>query len=139
MTNPASELVPIKNKPHRGGGQPGNQNARRHGAPLGNRNALKHGLYAHTFTSDEAKRLDENVLGEFKDEEALIHTLLCRCAESMKNEKMALLDYAFILRVVLLAVGRLESLHRTRKVIYDKQTTFDQVWEELKFVPPEED
>jgi len=32
-----------------------------------------------------------------------------------------------------------ESLQRTRKVIYDNQTALDQVWEELKYLSPEED
>jgi hypothetical protein len=32
-----------------------------------------------------------------------------------------------------------ESLHRTRKFIYDNQTALDQVWEELKYLSPEED
>jgi hypothetical protein len=112
---------------------------RKAGAPRGNTNALKHGFYSSTFTHAEIKRLDENVQGEFKDEEALIHTLVYRCAESMKKGKMTLYDYVFTLRVVLLAVGRLESLHRTRKVIYDGQTALDQVWEELKYLPFEVD
>jgi len=126
--------------PSRKRGAPrGNTNAHHHGAPPGNNNALKHGFYSHTFTPYEIERLDHNVLGEFKDEEALMRSLISRSAESMKDGEMTHIDYVIALRAVVLAVGRIESLHRTRKVIYDKQTTLDQALEELKYIPFEED
>jgi hypothetical protein len=43
------------------------------------------------------------------------------------------------LRAICLAFGRIESFHRTRRVLYDKQTTLEQVWDDLKLIPPEED
>jgi hypothetical protein len=42
-------------------------------------------------------------------------------------------------RAVSLAVGRIESIHRSRKAIYDNQTTIDKAMEELKYIPFEED
>jgi hypothetical protein len=112
---------------------------RQRGGQPGNNNAYKHGFYAHTFTSSENERLDNNILGEFKDEEALMRSLISRSAEAMKKGEMTYYDYIVALRAVVLAVGRLESLHRTRKAIYDKQTTLDQALDELKYIPWEED
>jgi hypothetical protein len=112
---------------------------RKVGAPRGNTNALKHGFYSHTFSRPENKRLDDGVLGQLDDEEALLHVLLARTAETMKAREMTYDEYVVALRAVSLAVGRIESIHRSRKAIYDKQTTLDQVWEELKYLPPEED
>ena len=42
-------------------------------------------------------------------------------------------------RSIALAIGRIESLHRSRKVIYDNQTTLDKALDELKYIPVEED
>jgi hypothetical protein len=112
---------------------------RRRGAQPGNNNALKHGFYSHTFTDSEIDRLDNSIVGEFKDEEALMRSLISRSAEAMKNGEMTYYDYIVALRAVVLAVGRIESLHRTRKAIYEKQTTLDEALDELKYIPWEED
>jgi hypothetical protein len=48
-------------------------------------------------------------------------------------------EYWVALRAVSLAVGRVESLHRSRKRLYENQTALEKVWEELKDIPPEED
>ena len=121
------------------GAPPGNTNALKHGAPPGNTNALKHGFYSHSFTHAEKERLDKGVLGEFNDEEALLHILIGRTAVSMKDLKMTHEEYVVTLRAISLAIGRIESLHRSRKVIYDNQTTLDKALDELKYIPPEED
>ena len=47
--------------------------------------------------------------------------------------------YIVALRAVSLALGRIESIHRSRKAIYDNTTSLDKVWEELKYLPVEED
>ncbi len=109
------------------------------GGQRGNTNALKHGLYSHTFTRPEIKRLDRGVLGEFNDEEALLHVLIGRTAESIRNREMAYEELVVALRAFSLAIGRIESLHRSRKVIYDNQTTLDKALDELKYIPVEED
>jgi hypothetical protein len=122
---------------HRGG-QPGNANSLAHGAPPGNNNAVKHGFYSSAFTRAEKKRLEEEFQGELNDEEECLRLTVRRFIDSMGDEKMYY-KYLLAIRAICLAFGRIESLHRTRRVIYDKQTTLDQVWEELKLIPPEED
>ena len=62
---PGGDIVPLKDSsreaPPSGG--------RKGGAPHGNKNALKHGFYSHTFSRQEINRLDNDVEGEFRDEE----------------------------------------------------------------------
>ena len=112
---------------------------RRAGAPPGNNNALKHGFYSRAFTKLEQKHLENDVQGELEDEEECIRQLAYRVVVSMRTEKMDHDRYVIALRTVCLAFGRIESIHRSRKAIYDNQTALDQVWEELKLIPPEED
>ena len=112
---------------------------RKRGAPRGNKNALKHGFYSHTFSRKELQRLDEDVEGEFRDEEEYLRVLIARTAESVKNEKLTHKEYESILRAVSLASKTIISIHHSRKGLYDKQTTIDKVWEELKSIPVEED
>ena len=112
---------------------------RKVGAPPGNNNALKHGFYSHSFTKSDLKRLEQNVQGELFDEEELIRLLIDYAVNSMKDEKMNHDRYIVALRAVSLALGRIESIHRSRKAIYDNTTSLDKVWEELKYIPFEED
>jgi hypothetical protein len=123
----AEDIVPEGDTPRKRGGQ------------RGNTNAFKHGFYSHTFTRPENKRLDNGILGQLDDEEALLHVLVARTAEAMGSREMAYDEYVVALRAVSLAVGRIESIHRSRKAIYDSQTVLEKVWEELKYLPPEED
>jgi hypothetical protein len=132
-------LLPTGKTPRKRGGQPGNSNALCRGAPVGNTNALKHGFYSHTFSQPEIDRLDDDVRGELKDEEAFLRVLLARTAESIKNRTLGNEEYWVALRAVSLAIGRVESLHRSRKRLYENQTALEKVWEELKDIPPEED
>ncbi len=83
--------------------------------------------------------LGRGCLGEFNDEEALLTTLIGRTAESIRDCKLTHDEYVVALRAVSLAIGRIESLHRSRKVIYDNQTTLDKALDELKIIPVEED
>ena len=117
----------------------GNQNARNHGAPPGNRNAARHGYYSHTFTRQEHERLDSATLGKLQDEEYSLQFLIGRIFEAIQNEDMTYEKYLAGTRTVALAVGRIESIHRSRKVIYDNQTAMDQAMEELSYIPLEED
>jgi hypothetical protein len=121
------------------GAPPGNTNALNHGAPPGNYNAVKHGFYSTAFARSDKDRLEHDVQGELTDEEECLRYLAYRVVLSMGGEKMDHDRYVLALRTVCLAFGRIESIHRSRKVIYDKQTTFDKVLEELKYIPLEED
>ncbi len=105
------------------------------GAPLGNTNARKHGFYSHTFTPRENKRLEGDVRGELRDEEEFLRILLARTAEHLKGRELGPEEYWVAFRAVALAVGRVESLHRSRKQIYENQTSLEKVWEELKTSP----
>jgi hypothetical protein len=40
---------------------------------------------------------------------------------------------------ISLAVGRIESIHRSRKAIYENQTTIQKALDELKYIPVDED
>jgi len=62
----------------------------------------RHGYYFHTFTRLEHERLDRDTLGKLEDKEYSLKFL----------------------------VGRIESIHRSRKVIYDSQTSMDKAYEE---------
>ena len=124
----------------RGRGAPaGNKNAVNHGAPRGNTNAAKHGLYSHWFTRQEHKRLDRDILGELDDEEMGLSILIDRIFSSMYEKEIDHDKIVVAARAVALVVGRIESIHRSRKAINDGQTSLDQVWEELKLIPPEMD
>jgi hypothetical protein len=111
----------------------------RGGAPRGNKNALKHGFYSHTFSRKEIQRLDDDVDGEFRDEEEILRVLIARTAESVKNIELTHKEYESILRAVSLASMCIVNIHRCRKSLFDKQTTIDKVWDELKYLPVEED
>ena len=112
--------------PRKRGGQPGNANAR------------KHGFYAQSFTRIEDDRLDTSVKGEFFDEEHLLRVMIARTVESMKDRQMPHEELVVALRAVSLAIGRIESLHRSRKVIYDRGTSLQEALDELKYLPLEE-
>ena len=141
VSAPLAEAVPSRHQPYRRheSSIPGVEARRKAGAPPGNNNALKHGFYSHSFTRSDLKRLEHNVQGELNDEEELIRLLIDYAVNSMKDEKMNHDRYIVALRAVSLALGRIESIHRSRKAIYDNTTTLDKVWEELKYLPVEED
>jgi hypothetical protein len=130
---------PSSSNPRKRGGQPANTNSLRHGAPRGNTNAAKHGFYSHWFTRQEHARLDRDFLGQLDDEEAGLDILIDRIFASMENEKLDHDRVVVASRAVSLMVGRIESIHRSRKAIYDNQTTIDKAIEELKYIPVDED
>ncbi len=109
------------------------------GAPRGNKNALKHGFYSHTFSRKELDRLDNDVEGEFRDEEEYLRVMMARVAESAENTILTHAEKLATLRAVSLASMCILNIHRSRKAIFDKQATIDKVWEELKYLPVEED
>ena len=126
----------IKNK---GGAPLGNTNALNHGAPRGNYNAVKHGFYSTAFARLDRERLGDEVRGELNDEEECLRLLAWQVVASMSSEKMDHDRYVLALRTICLAFGRIESIHRSRKVIYDKETTLEKALEELKYLTLEED
>ena len=134
MTTPDPSTSPRKR-----GGQPGNSNAMEHGAPDGNQNASRHGYYSNTFTRQDHERLDRDTLGKLEDEEFCLKFLIGHILESIKEEQMTYEKYLSGTRTVALAVGRIESLHRSRKAIYDNQDALDQALDELAYIPLEED
>jgi hypothetical protein len=112
---------------------------KKRGGQRGNKNALKHGFYSHTFSRKEIQRLDEDVEGEFRDEEEYLQVLIARTAESGENTQLTHAEKLSTLRTVSLATACILSIHRARKDLYDKQTTIDKIWEELRYLPVEED
>jgi hypothetical protein len=134
---PFREATPLGGK--KGGAPLGNRNALGHGAPPKNKNAVKHGLYSHWFSRQEHTRLDKETMGELDDEEFGLKITLDRLIHSMQDERLTHDQIAVAARAVGLLSGRIESIHRSRKVIYDNQTTIDKALEELKSIPPEED
>ncbi len=112
---------------------------RKPGGQLGNNNALKHGFYSRYFTGLEVDQLENEVQGELQDEEDLIRLYLARVAKTLKDGQMNYDKYVADLRTVSLAVGRIESIQRSRKVVYENQMSIDKVWDELKYLPVEED
>jgi hypothetical protein len=112
---------------------------RKRGGQRGNHNAFKHGFYAVSYTKLEDERLETGVKGELKDEENMLRIIINRTIESMRGRKMTYEDNVVALRALALAVGRIESIQRSRKVIYDKETTLEKALEELKYISLEED
>jgi len=131
--------LPLSSPPRKRGGQPGNTNAIDHGAPPSNNNALKHGFYSSAFTRKDKERLEHEVQGELSDEEECLRFLAYRVVASMNEEKMDHDRYILAVRTVCLAFGRIESIHRSRKALYDNQTAIDKIMEELSTIPFEED
>jgi len=121
------------------GGQPGNTNSLNHGAPAGNNNAIRHGFYSSAFTRPDQEHLENSVQGELNDEEECLRLLAYRVVASMSEADMDHDRYVLALRIICLAFGRIESIHRSRKFIYDKNTTLEKALEELKYLPLEED
>jgi hypothetical protein len=121
------------------GAVPCEENPRRRGGQPGNRNAVKHGLYSHWFSPQEHRRLDRDILGQLDDEEIGLNILIDRIFATMAEEKMSHDKVVVATRAVALAVGRIESIHRSRKAIYDNQTTIAKALDELKYIPFEED
>jgi hypothetical protein len=120
-------ILPEGAAPHKRGGQPGNKNA------------LKHGFYSSWYTHQEKIRLDRDMLGKLDDEEKSLNIMIDRIFAAVEKEEMTLDKTLAASRAVSLAVGRIESIHRSRKVVYDNQTTLDKAMEELKYIPFEED
>ncbi len=137
---PASPHHSPKTKsPRKRGAQPGNTNSRHHGAPRGNRNASKYGFYSKWFPTEVHARLDRDRLGQLDDEEFALTTTLDGVIADMQNLELTHDQKAVSARTVGLLVGRIESIHRSRKVVYDQQTTLDKAIEELKYIPADED
>lgn len=138
MTDSIPPLVPSTEEPA-GEIVPNRRSGKKRGAPVGNNNALKHGFYSRYFTKLEVDRLDTDVKGELQDEEELLRLYLARVAATLEDAHMDHDKYVSDTRTVSLAIGRIESIQRSRKVVYDNQTTLDKVWEELKYISPDED
>ena len=134
-----TDTPPQTTRPKRGA-PAGNKNAAQHGAPRGNSNAAKHGFYSHWFTQLEHKRLDEDSLGQLSDEEKSLTIIIDRIFAAMKDEQDMNFDKVLAAaRAVSLMVGRIESIQRSRKAIYDNVTTVGEAMDECKRLPIAED
>jgi hypothetical protein len=134
-----ADIIP-KGKPRRKrGGQPGNRNSSHHGAPRGNKNAAKHGFYSKWFTRDEHKRLDTDRLGQLDDEEFILNAMIDRIISTMGPKPWDPDKTIVAGRAVSLAVGRIESIHRSRKAVYENQTNLEKILDDLKYIPMDED
>jgi hypothetical protein len=102
---------------------------------------LKHGFYSHSFTRLENDRLEHAILGGFIDEENLLRVMIDRSVTTMDPTKMATSQVVVSLRAISTAIGRIESLQRSRKIIYDDQASYDQLMSEMKYTEwePEND
>jgi hypothetical protein len=112
---------------------------RKRGGQPGNRNASKYGFYSHSFTRSEVKRLETGMKGELNDEEALLNILIDRTYKVMEAEELSYGELVVGLRAISQAIGRIESIHRSRKAIYEAETTVVKALDELKYIPLEED
>jgi hypothetical protein len=112
---------------------------RRRGAPVGNHNALRHGFYSHAFTRRERERLQKEVAGEFRDEEFLLGVIIDRAWQAIQESDMPYDEWLDAVRTISQAIGRKESLSRTRRLIFHKTFTVQDAVDELAAVPFEED
>ena len=107
---------------------------------MGNTNALKHGFFSAGFKRIERDRLETELQGELKDEEECLRLVIRRYIDSLDDEDQTdQVRYLLAVRTISLGFGRIESLQRTRRLIYETQSTLDQVYKELKLIPPEQD
>jgi hypothetical protein len=104
---------------------------RQRGAPRGNHNAFKHGFYSRSFVLPERNGIEPGLHAEFADEEALLRDLVRRAVDSMKDREISFEESLVILRAVSYAVGRIESLHRFRKITFNDQIAIEKILEEL--------
>jgi len=112
---------------------------RNRGAQRGNTNALKHGLYTRTFRHSEAARLEAALEGAFKDETELLRVLILRTMASLKENPPATpKEHLFALRQVTLAVGRLQSMVRTRRASQTVDVALEELLDELRHLPVKE-
>lgn len=107
--------------------------------PGGNTNALRHGFYSRWFTRQEHHHLDQDYLGQLNDEENGLLIILDLIFKAMDSEKLSLDQLLAASRAISLAVGRIESIQRSRKAVYDTQTSLEQALDELKMIPLEDD
>ena len=106
---------------------------RKRGAQPGNRNALKHGLYSTPFRRDESARL-ESAHADFLDaEQDLLRVILLRASASLKeNAHMSADQHLQALRLITLAIGRLQSLYRLRRSASLDSPAFVSILDTLK-------
>jgi len=112
---------------------------RSRGAQPGNTNALKHGLYTRSFRCLEAARLEGALPGKFEDETELLRVLILRTMSSLKENPPATpKEHLFALRQVTLAVGRLQSMVRTRRASQAVDVALEALLDELRHLPVKE-
>ncbi len=123
--DPASSAKPKKKR----GGQPGN------------RNALKHGLYARFLLPDEKKGLENESLGELKDEIDLMRAYIFRTLKFfMKNPPATAPDQLSTLRSIAAAMTCLQGFYRTQKTVFDNiPNPIDEFLKAIEYDPSEED
>jgi hypothetical protein len=119
-------MSPSPTSPRKEGGQPGNQNA------------LKHGFYA--IQPEVLTRLDQDMKGELWDEIDALRSLVdATLATFNRHDQPTLEQCQTTLRGVSQAFDTMKGLYLMRKVLYSKQTTMEQILEELADIPFDQD
>ena len=119
---------------------PPSSKKRRRGGQSGNDNAFRHGFYARHFSPTDNLDLDRHVKGEFIDEINASRVCMSNLFAVLKDTQgLSPQDIVSINRAIGNFIGHNISLIRTRHAIYQKQTTMEQILEELKHIPPEQD
>ena len=78
-------------------------------------------------------------MGEFRDEIRLMEILIDRAWDQAQNADIAGQDWLEVLRTITHAVGRKESLVRTRRLICMQTFTPQDVINELEKIPFDQD
>jgi hypothetical protein len=110
------------------GGQPGNNNAR------------KHGFYSRAFRPGELSRLDTEVEGKYEDEITLVRMEIDRISGLLhQKEALSTEDNLAWTRMLILQVRTLSNLLRNQKEQYAGQSTLEQALAELRKLDPDVD
>ncbi len=78
-------------------------------------------------------------MGEFHDEILLMQILIDRAWNQAQDESLVGQDWLDVLRTITHAVGRKESLARTRRLVYQQTFTPQDMLDELAKIPFEKD
>jgi hypothetical protein len=89
--------------------------------PKGNKNAVKHGYYSRLLSPAEKASLTRETVGWLDDEEIILRYLGGAIFERLRSESdLPLEKYLAAVRAIVLASGRIESMHRARSLAYPR-------------------
>jgi hypothetical protein len=101
----------------------------------------KHGLYTITFHDLEITRLEKDFQGRLEDEMAMMRIFLLYTAMHFKDiDDMTHEEVLGFLRGITHAIGRVESIVSTQKVVFDDGgETIEKALESLQYIPFDQD